>query len=86
MSTFEKQVLEETAVIRKAKYKVKNAEGKYEVVYLETSAGQVEETAERVFVSPAEKGSCTQCLRLHVISSSHHFPHSRAHTGFPPEP
>lgn len=55
MSTFEKQALEETAVIRKAKYKVKNAEGKYEVVYLETSADQVEETAERVFVSPAEK-------------------------------
>ena len=28
--------------IRKAKYRVKNSEGEYEVVYLETSADQVE--------------------------------------------
>ena len=42
-------------VVRKAKYRVKNAEGKYEVVYLETSADQVETDSERQFVSEAEK-------------------------------
>ena len=41
--------------IRKAKYRVKNAEGKYEVVYLETSADQVETDSERQFVTEAEK-------------------------------
>ena len=41
--------------IRKAKYRVKNAEGQYEVVYLETSADQVETDAKRQFVSEAEK-------------------------------
>ena len=45
--------------IRKAKYRVKNAQGQYEVVYLETSADQVEETADRVFVTPAEKSQIT---------------------------
>lgn len=42
-------------VVRKAKYRVKNAQGKYEVVYLETSADQVETDSERQFVSEAEK-------------------------------
>lgn len=46
-------------LIRKAKYRVKNAEGQYELVYLETSADQVEETADRVFVSPEEKTQIT---------------------------
>ena len=45
--------------IRKAKYRVKNAQGQYEVVYLETSADQVEQTADRVFVTPAEKSQIT---------------------------
>ncbi len=58
MSKLEKQLAEEL-VIRKAKYRVKNSDGKYEVVYLETSADQVEETSERVFVTPAEKGKIT---------------------------
>ena len=58
MSNLEKQTQEEL-VIRKAKYRVKNAEGKYELVYLETSADQVEETADRVFVTPAEKTQIT---------------------------
>ena len=49
-----KQVQEEL-VVRKAKYKVKNAEGNYEVVYLETSADQVETDSERQFVSEAQK-------------------------------
>ena len=48
--------------VKKAKYKVKNSEGQYELVYLETSADQVQETAERVFVTPDEKGK---------IASSH---------------
>lgn len=42
-------------VVRKAKYRVKNAQGKYEVVYLETSADQVETDSERQFVTEAEK-------------------------------
>lgn len=42
-------------VVKKAKYRVKNAEGKYEVVYLETSADQVETDSERQFVSEAKK-------------------------------
>lgn len=46
---------QEDLVIRKAKYRVKNAEGKYEVVYLETSADQVETDSERQFVSEAKK-------------------------------
>ena len=54
MSQFEKEL-----TIRKAKYRVKNSEGKYEVVYLETSADQVEETSDRVFVTPAEKSQIT---------------------------
>lgn len=53
-----KQTREEE-LIRKAKYRVKNADGKYELVYLETSADQVEETADRVFVTPAEKAKIT---------------------------
>lgn len=58
MSKFEKELREELA-IRKAKYRVKNSNGKYEVVYLETSADQVEETSDRVFVTPAEKSQIT---------------------------
>lgn len=46
---------QEELVPRKAKYRVKNAEGKYEVVYLETSADQVETDSERQFVSEAKK-------------------------------
>ena len=53
MSKLEKQVLEEN--IRRAKYRVKNAQGQYEIVYLETSADQVETDSERQFVSAAEK-------------------------------
>lgn len=49
-----KQVQDEL-VVRKAKYRVKNGEGKYEVVYLETSADQVETDSERQFVTEAEK-------------------------------
>ena len=45
--------------IRKAKYRVKNAQGDYEIVYLETSADQVEETIDRVFVTPGEKSQIT---------------------------
>ena len=41
--------------IRKAKYRVKNSEGEYEVVYLETSADQVECDEQRQFVTQAEK-------------------------------
>lgn len=58
MSKFEKELREELA-IRKAKYRVKNSDGKYEVVYLETSADQVEETHDRVFVTPQEKTQIT---------------------------
>ena len=58
MSQFEKELREELT-IRKAKYRVKNSAGKYEVVYLETSADQVEQTAERVFVTPEEKSRIT---------------------------
>lgn len=58
MSKLEKNLAEEL-VIRKAKYRVKNSDGKYEVVYLETSADQVEETSERVFVTPQEKTQIT---------------------------
>ena len=46
---------QEELVVRKAKYRVKNGEGKYEVVYLETSADQVETNSERQFVTEAEK-------------------------------
>ena len=45
--------------IKRAKYQVKNAEGKYEVVYLETAADQVEETHDRVFVTPEQKAQIT---------------------------
>lgn len=58
MSKLEKQISEEL-VIRKAKYRVKNSDGKYEVVYLETSADQVEQTSDRVFVTPQEKTQIT---------------------------
>ena len=51
-----KEVLEN---IRKAKYRVKNAQGQYELVYLETSADQVEETHDRVFITPEEKAQIT---------------------------
>lgn len=50
----------ETAeAVKRAKYRVKNALGEYEVVYLETSADQVEETHDRVFVTPQEKTQIT---------------------------
>ena len=42
-------------VPRKAKYRVRNAQGDYEIVYLETSADQVETDAQRQFVTEAEK-------------------------------
>lgn len=58
MSKLENRLVEEL-IIRKAKYRVKNSEDKYEVVYLETSADQVEETSDRVFVTPAEKNQIT---------------------------
>ncbi len=58
MSQFEKELIEELT-IRKAKYRVKNSDGKYEVVYLETSADQVEQTSDRVFVTPEEKTQIT---------------------------
>lgn len=58
MSQFEKELREELT-IRKAKYRVKNSTGKYEVVYLETSADQVEQTSDRVFVTPEEKTQIT---------------------------
>ena len=58
MSQFEKELREELT-IRKAKYRVKNSDGKYEVVYLETSADQVEQTSDRVFVTPEEKSQIT---------------------------
>ena len=41
--------------IKRAKYRVKNSEGEFEVVYFETSADQVEETADRKFVTAEEK-------------------------------
>lgn len=50
----------EELVIRKAKYRVRNAEGKYEVVYLETSADQVIESNEKKFVTQAEKDKIGQ--------------------------
>lgn len=58
MSQFEKELREELT-IRKAKYRVKNSAGKYEVVYLETSADQVEQTSDRIFVTPEEKTQIT---------------------------
>lgn len=58
MSKLEKELREEVA-IKKAKYRVKNSDGNYEVVYLETSADQVEQTSDRVFVTPAEKTQIT---------------------------
>lgn len=58
MSKLEKELREEVA-IKKAKYRVKNSNGNYEVVYLETSADQVEQTSDRVFVTPAEKTQIT---------------------------
>lgn len=45
--------------IRKARYNVKNAEGKYETVYFETSADQVEETSDKVFLTPAQRTQIT---------------------------
>ena len=48
-------LLTNSPVIKKAKYRVKNAQGQYEIVYLETSADQVEENGDRVFVTPAQK-------------------------------
>lgn len=53
---FTKEVAEN---IKRAKYQVKNAKGQYEVVYLETAADQVEETHDRVFVTPEEKSQIT---------------------------
>lgn len=47
-------------VIKRAKYRVKNAQGDYEIVYLETSADQVEENVDRVFVTPAQRTQITQ--------------------------
>lgn len=46
--------------VKKAKYKVKNSSGTYDLVYLETSADQVQETEDKVFVSPAEKGKIAE--------------------------
>lgn len=43
------------STIKKAMYKVKNEEGQYDTVYFKTSADQVEETADRVFVTPEQK-------------------------------
>ena len=40
---------------KNAKYRVKNAEGEYEVVHLETNVDQVIETEEKQFVSEAKK-------------------------------
>ena len=45
--------------VKKAKYKVKSATGQYELVYLETSADQVQPTEDRVFVTPDEKSKIT---------------------------
>lgn len=42
-------------VAKTAKYRVKNSEGNYDVIHLETSADQVITTAEKQFVSAAEK-------------------------------
>lgn len=54
------KVVTEELVTRKAKYRVRNAEGKYELVYLETSADQVVESAEKKFVTEAEKQQIAQ--------------------------
>lgn len=40
---------------RKAKYRVKNAQGEYDVIYLETSADQVKTSQEQQFISQTEK-------------------------------
>ena len=42
---------------KKAKYRVKNEQGQYETIHLETSADQVITTADKQFVSAAEKTS-----------------------------
>lgn len=42
---------------KKAKYRVKNSDGKYEVIHLETSADQVITTGEKQFVSATEKAT-----------------------------
>lgn len=44
---------------KNAKYRVKNAQGVYEVVHLETNANQVIETQEKQFVSANEKAEWT---------------------------
>lgn len=41
----------------KSKYRIKNSRGIYDIMHFETSADQVQETAEKVFVSPAEKST-----------------------------
>lgn len=46
--------------IKKAKYKVKNSSGTYDLVYLETSADQVQETGDRVFITPAQKSKIAE--------------------------
>jgi hypothetical protein len=45
----------EDQIIKSAKYRVKNEEGKYEVIHFETSAEQVKTSDEKQFVSAAEK-------------------------------
>ena len=52
-----RQAALEADAAKKAKYRVKNAEGKYETIHLETSADQVITSAEKQFVSAAEKTS-----------------------------
>ena len=45
----------EEQIVKSAKYRVKNGEGKYEVIHFETSADQVQTNDEKQFVSAAEK-------------------------------
>lgn len=52
-----RQIALEAEAAKKAKYRVKNADGKYETIHLETSADQVITSAEKQFVSAAEKTS-----------------------------
>ena len=58
---------QEELVVKKAKYRVKNGEGKYEVVYLETSADQVETDSERQFVTEAERLNSMKTQFIQII-------------------
>ena len=51
---------------KNAKYRVKNAEGEYEVVHLETNVDQVIETEEKQFVSEAKKAQYDEKLIEHL--------------------